>query len=46
MMDLFLKTYKPNNERANLNVLYRGAIEWNKIPAISHNNIMTVEDFR
>ena len=27
------KTYKPNNEKAKLNLFYRGAIRWNEIPA-------------
>ena len=31
------KTYKPNNEKARANVIYRGAIEWNNIPAIERN---------
>ena len=29
--------YKPNNEKAKANVLYRGATEWNKLPAIERN---------
>ena len=30
-------TYKPNNEKAKANVLYRGAIEWNTIDAKYRN---------
>ena len=29
--------YKPNNEKARLNVLYRGAILWNNLPAAKRN---------
>ena len=31
------KTYKPNNEKARANIIYRGAIEWNNLPAIERN---------
>ena len=30
-------TYKPNNEIARANIIYRGAIEWNNLPAIERN---------
>ena len=30
-------TYKPNNEKAKANVLYRGAIAWNMLPANVRN---------
>ena len=29
--------YKPNNEKARLNVLYRGALAWNNLPAYERN---------
>ena len=29
--------YKPNNEKARLNSVYKGAIEWNSMPANTHN---------
>ena len=32
-----LCTYKPNNEKAKANVLYRGAIEWNAMGAELRN---------
>ena len=31
------KTYKPNNEKARQNVIYRGAMCWNKMSAIDRN---------
>ena len=30
-------TYKPNNEKAKLNILYRGAIGWNSLPEKDRN---------
>ena len=30
-------TYKPNNEKVKSNVLYRGAISWNNLPASDRN---------
>ena len=30
-------TYKPNNEEARANIIYRGAIEWNSLPAVERN---------
>ena len=38
------KTYKPNNEKAKLSVLYRGAIKWNGINANSRN--LSFKDFK
>ena len=32
------KTYKPNNEKARQNILYRGANAWNKLPSIDRNS--------
>ena len=29
--------YKPSNERARMNVLYRGALLWNNLPAEKRN---------
>ena len=37
-------TYKPNNEKARLNVFYRGAIAWNDLPAYERN--MNFKDFK
>ena len=37
-------TYKPNNEKARSNVFYRGAIEWNKLPANNRN--LDIDDFK
>ena len=37
-------TYKPNNEKARANIIYRGAIEWNKLPAIERN--LNCDDFK
>ena len=31
------KTYKPNNEKARANIIYRGAIKWNNLPASERN---------
>ena len=31
------KTYKPNNEKVKQNVMYRGAITWNALPANDRN---------
>ena len=31
------RTYKPNNEKARSNVMYRGAIKWNALPYIERN---------
>ena len=31
------RTYKPNNEKALLNVMYRGAITWNALPFVDRN---------
>ena len=30
-------TYKPNNEKVKSNVLYRGAVSWNNLPASERN---------
>ena len=38
------KTYKPNNEKARLNVLYRGAIAWNELSANERN--MEFKEFK
>ena len=35
--------YKPNNEKARMNVLYRGAQLWNGLPANKRN--MSFKDF-
>ena len=37
-------TYKPNNEEVKSNVLYRGAISWNKLPASERN--MEFKEFK
>ena len=37
-------TYKPNNEKAKLNTLYRGAIKWNNLPA--HDRNLDHSDFK
>ena len=37
-------TYKPNNEKAKLNVIYRGAISWNTLPANERN--MEFKEFK
>ena len=37
-------TYKPNNEKSHKNVLYRGAIEWNALPANVRN--LDFKDFK
>ena len=37
-------TYKPNNEKARLNVLYRGAIAWNNLPAYERK--MNFKEFK
>ena len=37
-------TYKPNNEKARNNILYRGAIEWNILPADVRN--LNFTDFK
>ena len=37
-------TYKPNNEKARANVIYRGAIEWNNLPAIEKN--LNLDEFK
>ena len=44
MCNLSFKVYKPNNEKAKLNVLYRGAIEWNALPSNEHN--LDFDDFK
>ena len=31
------KLYKPNNEKAKQNILYRGATNWNALPAVNRN---------
>ena len=31
------KVYKPINEKVKLNVSYRGAMEWNALPACDHH---------
>ena len=31
------KTYKPNNEKARQNIIYRGAICWNEMSALDRN---------
>ena len=31
------KTYKPNNEKARQNILYRGASLWNELPSNDRN---------
>ena len=36
-MGSFFNTYKPNNEKAKLSVLYRGATVWNNISANDRN---------
>ena len=37
-------TYKPNNEKARANVIYRGAIEWNNLPSIERN--LNLDEFK
>ena len=37
-------TYKPNNEKAKCNVIYKGAIKWNKLNSISRN--LDFSDFK
>ena len=37
-------TYKPNNEKTRSNVLYRGAIEWNKLT--DNNRNLDHDDFK
>ena len=32
------KIYKPNNEKARQNILYRGALEWNVLPSKDRNS--------
>ena len=32
-----VRTYKPNNEKARQNVMYRGASTWNALPFIDRN---------
>ena len=29
--------YKPNNEKARQNIMYRGALSWNGLPAMDRN---------
>ena len=41
---LFFWHYKPNNEKARKNVIYRGAIEWNSLLADTRN--MELKDFK
>ena len=36
--------YKPNNERARLNVFYRGAVSWNLLPSNERN--MEFKEFK
>ena len=36
--------YKPNNEKARKNVIYRGAIDWNSLLADTRN--MELKDFK
>ena len=43
-MALVFNTYKPNNEKARANIIYRGPIEWNKLPAIERN--LNCDDFK
>ena len=31
------KLYKPNNEKARQNILYRGALTWNALPSVDRN---------
>ena len=38
------KTYKPNNEKARQNVLYRGANAWNSLPSLDRN--LNFNDFK
>ena len=38
------RTYKPNNEKAKTNMLYRGAMAWNELTAIERN--MEFKDFK
>ena len=38
------KLYKPNNEKVKQNVLYRGAMKWNSLPAKDRNNYF--KDFK
>ena len=37
-------TYKPKNKKAKANIIYRGAIEWNKLPANDRN--LNLEEFK
>ena len=37
-------TYKPNNEKARANVIYRSAIEWNNLPSIERN--LNLDEFK
>ena len=37
-------TYKPNNEKARNNIMYKGAIEWNNLPADVRN--LNFNDFK
>ena len=36
--------YKPNNEKVKQNILYRGAIKWNGLPANNRNK--SFKDFK
>ena len=39
-----LATYKPNNEKAKQNMLYRGASAWNVLPSFDRN--LNFDDFK